>query len=175
MIAKFHSSKTCRECGEEKPLSSFYAHNQMADGYLNKCKRCVLDRVSKHRVSNIDRIRKHDRERGRTDHHRNMVATSAEKAKLRDPVAYATRRSAASRIWALRNPEKKHATTVVNNALRDGRLIRGKCESCGTGDRVEGHHDDYSKPLQVRWLCAPCHGSHHAQMRDQARAVNGDL
>jgi hypothetical protein len=66
--------------------------------------------------------------------------------------------------WAERNPEKRAAQIVVGNALRDGRLVRGLCERAaegGCGKRIEAHHDDYSKPLKVRWLCSV----HHAAER----------
>jgi len=46
----------------------------------------------------------------------------------------------------------------VNYAISYGRLTRSlTCEQCGRHTRTQGHHDDYSKPLEVRWLCASCH------------------
>jgi len=56
------------------------------------------------------------------------------------------------------NPEKIHAKQRVNKAVKEGNLIKsGTCEQCGSSGRIEGHHPDYSKPLEVIWLCAPCH------------------
>jgi hypothetical protein len=40
----------------------------------------------------------------------------------------------------------------VRSAVRAGRLVRAACETCGA-TKTQGHHDDYSKPLDVRWLC----------------------
>lgn len=44
-------------------------------------------------------------------------------------------------------------------AIKAGRLVRGPCEraSPDCSGRVEGHHDDYDKPLEVRWLCIRHH------------------
>jgi ribosomal protein S27AE len=57
-------------------------------------------------------------------------------------------------------PERYAANTAVTNALADGRLQRQPCEGCGA-KRAQAHHDDYAKPLVVRWLCARCHVRHH--------------
>jgi hypothetical protein len=51
----------------------------------------------------------------------------------------------------------------VSNAIRTGRLARQGCEVCG--DRAHAHHDDYSKPLDVRWLCSQHHTDHHRAMK----------
>src|SRR4051794_27601008 len=53
-----------------------------------------------------------------------------------------------------KNPEKHRAHTAVARAIADGRLTKGACEVCGE-ERADAHHDDYSKPLDVRWLCRP--------------------
>ena len=51
------------------------------------------------------------------------------------------------------------AQRAVDTAIRNGSLQRGTCEVCGA-ERVDAHHDDYSKPLDVRWLCR----RHHLQL-----------
>lgn len=58
------------------------------------------------------------------------------------------------------NPQKHTAHLVVRNALRKGDLQRGACEVCGEG-KTEGHHNDYSRPLLVNWLCKKHHLSAH--------------
>jgi hypothetical protein len=63
------------------------------------------------------------------------------------------------REWAGRNPEKRKAQWAVNNAIRDGRMVRQPCEVCG--EKAQAHHDDYSKPFDVRWLCTTHHGEVH--------------
>lgn len=63
------------------------------------------------------------------------------------------------------NPESAYmvrlrATRAVNQALTRGDLKREPCESCGSLE-VHGHHDDYAKVLEVRWLCSVCHALEH--------------
>lgn len=61
--------------------------------------------------------------------------------------------------WKARNPEKVRANTALNNALRDGRITKTECQAEGEHHgRIEAHHEDYSKPLDVAWLCSKHHG-----------------
>jgi hypothetical protein len=67
----------------------------------------------------------------------------------------------ATKAWEKRNPEKRRAHWAVKAALRTGALVKpDACLKCGTG-QTEAHHPDYSKPLEVVWLCRPCHGIEH--------------
>ena len=71
------------------------------------------------------------------------------------------------RKWAERNPEKIRARNRVNNAIRDGKIVRLACEVCGV-ETSQAHHDDYSRPLDVRWLCSAHHGERHRQYKEDA-------
>lgn len=62
--------------------------------------------------------------------------------------------------WKKDNIEKRSAHNIVRNAIRKGELVPETCEKCGRAI-VEGHHDDYSKPLEVRWLCPKHHREIH--------------
>jgi hypothetical protein len=66
--------------------------------------------------------------------------------------------------WNNTHREARIAHRAVAAALKAGTLRRGKCETCGSL-RTEAHHDDYSKPLDVRWLCRGDHLRLHAQRR----------
>lgn len=59
------------------------------------------------------------------------------------------------------------ARAAVNNAVRDGRLARaGTCARCARPGRLEAHHPDYDKPLDVVWLCPPHH--RHAHLKPES-------
>lgn len=74
---------------------------------------------------------------------------------------YSTKKNA---DWKAANRAKYLAHKAVENALVAGRLTKQPCERCGTEDKVHAHHDDYSKPLEVRWLCPPHHKERHREM-----------
>lgn len=66
--------------------------------------------------------------------------------------------------------KQARAHTMVTKAIRDGRLTRQPCEVCGAG-KVDAHHDDYDKPLEVRWLCRLHH--HHLHLQDPRKPQLG--
>lgn len=58
---------------------------------------------------------------------------------------------------------KANCRAYLNVYVRRGKVPRGtSCEVCDAPD-PEAHHDDYSKPLEVRWLCRACHLAHHLE------------
>jgi hypothetical protein len=136
--------KECFKCKTIKPLTEFYKHSEMADGHLNKCKACAKNDVGKHRSENLDRIRQYDRDRGKLDH-RIKLATEI------------------TRSWRAEDKRRQTAHTAVAKAIRNGVLTRMPCERCGAV-KSEGHHEDYDKPLDVMWLCQPCHKQRHKEI-----------
>jgi hypothetical protein len=147
--------KVCRACGELKELSEYYKHPEMADGHLNFCKICKRQGAIDNRNKRVCYYRQYDRDR------------------MYDPARVAARdayaksdagrliRSRAKKNFSVRNPIARKCVNAVNNAIRDGRLTKQPCEVCGNMDKVHAHHDDYSKPLAVRWLCPKHHAEWH--------------
>lgn len=63
-------------------------------------------------------------------------------------------------------PEKWDARAKVSYAVKTGKLIRpSSCERCKTVTKIQGHHEDYSKPLEVMWLCKKCHVDRHYEIK----------
>jgi hypothetical protein len=134
--------KRCRKCGTTKPLDQFYRDRSLPDGHKNVCKPCVLTRLSLWRRANLNHVRRLNRRAAR---------------RIRGYyVAYAKR------------PEVRRKAAIrqmANLAVLAGIIPRKHlCEHCGASDKVaklQRHHPDYSRPLDVIWLCTLCHGVVH--------------
>ena len=60
------------------------------------------------------------------------------------------------------DPLHLHARWRLNTAVARNQVVKPKkCEVCGGGRFIEGHHEDYTKPLEVLWLCRRCDRSVH--------------
>ncbi len=77
------------------------------------------------------------------------------------------------RDWRKKNPlsDEQKARAIVRDKtkmrIKRGLLIPYSCEVCNAS-KVEAHHDDYTKPYCVRWLCRKHHMEHHNQERMRA-------
>ena len=72
----------------------------------------------------------------------------------------------ASKIHAIRHPEKFKARNALRRAVYEGKIIKpSTCQVCVKSvKRIEGHHEDYEKPLDVIWMCVACHRKHHKSL-----------
>lgn len=146
------SSKCCFKCGEVKPLSDFYVHRQMKDGYLNKCKECTKKDMHNDRHGDKrERILAYDRDR----------ASTFNRVQLRKRVV---------EEWNKKFPERRAAQAKVRYALLKGVLKKMPCSICGSEKSV-GHHPDYSEPLSVVWLCQAHHKQLHAQVGNAKQGI----
>ena len=131
--------KKCFVCGQEKPLEDFYRHPMMADGHLGKCKECTKVYMRERQRAGL--TAEYDKKRYQRPERKAAVAARA-------------------RRWAKEHPERRRAQSAVGCALKKGILIRpNHCQQCGQSGKIHAHHHDYSKPLEVEWLCVRCHGA----------------
>ena len=80
----------------------------------------------------------------------------------------------AQRRWEAKNKEKVLANKKLGYALRKGTIQRQPCVVCGEL-KVHAHHTDYSKPLQVEWLCVIHHKLQHrknTKLNTQSKTIN---
>jgi hypothetical protein len=137
--------KTCNTCKQTLPLESFYTHPRTADGYLPKCKACHKAFIKAARAAKPDHYRAYELKRGQTTKRKRQKRKSLQR-------------------YRETNPIHVKAHNAVARALRSGRLKRSPvCEQCAKPDkptkseRLHAHHEDHTKPLEVRWLCPRCH------------------
>jgi hypothetical protein len=148
--------KTCFKCKTEKPLSDFYKHPQMADGHLNKCRECAKkdsDDNFKRKLQDPHwQIKERERQRKKQANRRDLGIVKSYK---REPLPWASR---------------KEKYGEYSKAIRDGRIKQESCAVCGK-EKTQGHHEDYSKPLDVIWLCVRHHQDRHIHLRN-AKTLN---
>lgn len=145
--------KTCTKCGVAKPLDQYHRNIACSDFKRPDCKSCVsaarrkkyADDPSERERARISHAATRERRRQRE---REWRAANPEIARIRDAANYALQ------------AEKALARAKLRYAVATGEVARQPCEICGA-TKTEGHHADYSKPLEVRWLCKEHHTDLH--------------
>lgn len=137
--------KPCIKCGEVKPMTEFYRQRGNKSGVSGRCKACCRSDARANRIARLEYYRQYDRDRFANDPGRRSRSMNCAAA------------------YSKRNPDKYHCRNIFSAAVRDGKIVRKPCERCGLA-KAEGHHEDYSKPLDVMWLCSGCHGDRHREL-----------
>jgi len=141
-------------------LEEFYEHPAMADGRVGKCKTCQK------RQANERRLRlEQDPEWMAKEAARHRAKAERFRQEGRATVLSKEERREVTRRYRAANPEKARAHGILGHALKAGKLTKSPCEKCGTTVGVHAHHDDYTKPMEVRWLCSAHHREHHRKYR----------
>ena len=131
----------CARCKSWQPETNFYKNKQTFNGLCCYCKPCHI------RLAN---------ETHNPDLHRIQHRDSMRRSRQKDPQKFRDRNR------KNRKPipkEKDQAHVLVRQALKSGILTKPEgCSRCKKIGKVHAHHSDYTKPLNVEWLCPTCHG-----------------
>lgn len=134
--------KRCPTCAEVKSRDDFHKNRSAHDGLQTECRSCRAERQRARRQADPELHQLQRRRAYAADPEREYARVTAHRAA---------------------HPGRIAAYDAVRRALGRGDLTRpDACGACGCSDRrIEAHHDDYAKPLDVCWLCASCHKHKH--------------
>jgi len=157
--------KRCRRCWAVKLASEFTRDSSRPDGLSRNCRKCDAERSKQRRLRDGDLLRVRERQRYSADPDRQRKAAAEYRRSDRGKRLNAR----AVQRYRARNAEKHAAHVEVRKAIAAGILTKpDRCELAhlgGCSGRLEAHHHDYTRPLEVRWLCVSHHQSRHYKPR----------
>lgn len=144
--------KTCRRCNKPKEDSEFNTYKKYGKTYLKSmCKPCQSEWYAEKGYG------KKSYEDNRQHKKQLMKAYTQTKAG-KEAAKRAQEKYRRSSQYSL----KQNARKKVFRAVQSGKLVKPICcESCSQELALEAHHEDYSKPLEIKWLCKECHENTH--------------
>jgi len=149
-IASRDGRKVCSKCNRRLPYAMFRVDELHSDGYRSECRDCQSAQQHQYWLDNGERCRERMRAR---------ASAPANKQARKD---HATRHR-------MINRQKNRARSLANTALENGVLRKEPCYFCGSTDRIEMHHPDYSLPFGIYWLCKTCHSKLEGMLRRKGR------
>lgn len=159
-ISKYKTPEERRAAKLQSQKKYRDSHKHIAQAYRErnkeKLKKYLHDRYLKIKNS-LDKVRLRETARKRRE-------ANPEKYRAKDKISYLGRKE---RITLYKNHNKIRifARTLINNSIRDGKLKRENCVVCAKLYQInkigEAHHVDYTKPLDVMWLCKLHHAAWH--------------
>ena len=159
--------KYCPHCKENKSDDLFGKNKLTKDGLQWECRGCrrSMDKAyrDKHRVKRRIAAREYDTAHREENKARRCRNRTKEKSR-----AY----------WASCSPEirqREITRHALQHAIRVGHIQKPDiCQDCGAAARLHGHHEDYSRPFDVDWVCVPCHGKRHQEVFDAREEEGGE-
>lgn len=142
MAVRTRQIRRCSICLVYKEREHFQIDNGNIDGLRTRCRSCQKQRSHESYIRNKEKIMLRQKAYNLTEKGRIAQKNSMERSK--------------------KKPQYK-ARYMLTNAVRDKRIIKPKsCSKCGISNvRIHGHHYDYTKPLEVVWVCNDCHNWIH--------------
>ncbi len=184
--------KKCCKCLIEKNYENFYKDTKKKDGFGYECKDCRKKRYKKentpeNKEKNRLKCLKHYEEN--KEYYKDYQKEYYEKNRIYfvEKTRLWLKENKEKRLkwvrsWKQKQRELDKAKLLVNadykkrqmsahskvlHAVRKGKLIKPKkCEICNEIKSLQGHHEDYSKPLEVKWVCHICHCKIHNKFVD---------
>jgi len=146
-------TKLCIRCNQVRPADDFWPCKKNRDGLFSYCRTCGAQYSLDHYYKNHDKHR-------------------AERVEWREKNRDKVRRASRAYYYRIRKGDpkmraKESARLLTHHAIRAGKLVKQPCSVCGAP--AEAHHPDYSKPLDVVWLCAHDHKEEHKRLRRAAK------
>lgn len=179
------NTKPCAKCKIMLSIDNFHKNPTQRDGFDHYCKKCrkIMNQksISKHRdrivayrkayaISNKEKISNKWKDYYNTHksklnenyrkyylEHKDSIKNTMQKWLDKHP-GY---RSNQTSKFRSNNPEKYKSHIIVFHSLVNGIISKSPCSKCGATTNIHAHHNDYSKPLEITWLCASCHRKYH--------------
>lgn len=154
--------KVCTKCKTEKALSEFHRSKANPDGLQYWCKVCLRAVMKVYRP---DPVRLAANQRRYQEKHRDKILEYQRRYRAANREKLRRLNSLYDRRRRERDAIKVAARRAIRNEIRKCKDFRGPCLICGSRERVEAHHEDYLRPLDVMWLCK----THHLEMHREKR------
>jgi len=138
----------CTRCGRWFAIDGFYRDNRAKKwGIRGVCKECHSRISIETRDKDKARLRAREwQEKSRYRHRPEVIERERNRSKVRNKTLEAKCRF------------------IANRAIKQGVLVRPNfCPVCGGKEKIEAHHDDYFRPLEVKWMCPLCHAKYHRE------------
>ena len=147
----------CTKCDETKTPDNYSNHKRSKNGKRSTCRACCKVAKDKWDAENKAKIKAYSKMYYKENKPAIVKKAQVWRKENRD------KHCAQSMRYKAKNGEKTYAHNTLNSAIRFGRVVRPEsCETCGIKCVANGHHEDYSKPFDVVWLCGVCHSAVHA-------------
>jgi hypothetical protein len=168
--------RECTICKQEKPLEEFGKSKKGKYGHDAQCKKCRYQRTGRaHFLANKEKCyanaAKWHKENREHINKKNKERYDADPSKVLERqrlYPYIARES--TKRYREKHREKVNAQCQLRDHVKRGNIIKPTtCSICNSDQWIEAHHADYTKPLEVVWLCKKCHVAIHKGLQDRVQ------